>query len=189
MQKFVVVGLVALLSACTKNPAPPAVPAGTATSQPRAEQGTAAAAASSSPTLSDKGIGAVRFGMKLEQAEGAVGEKATLPQPFDPACSMVRFASVPKVRFMIENGVVTRADAEPGVKSALGIGVGDTLAQIRTSQPKAEITPHKYDANGHYVTFPGADGVSALILEEADGKVVKMRAGLQPAVAYVETCG
>jgi len=102
---------------------------------------------------------------------------------------MVRFPSLPKLRFMVENDVVTRADAEPGVENAVGVAFGATLADIRASHPEAQITPHKYDENGHYVTFPSADGRSAIILEETGGKVTKMRAGLQPAVAYVETCG
>lgn len=126
--------------------------------------------------------------MKLADAEQAAG-KATLPEPFDPVCSMVRFASLPELRFMVEEGVVTRADAEPGVENAVGVAVGDTLAQVRDKHPDAQVSTHKYDKNGHYVTFPSPDGRAAIILEESGGKVTKVRAGLQPAVAYVETCG
>jgi len=138
--------------------------------------------------LSADGIGAVRFGMSLAQAEQTAG-KAALPEPFDPACSMVRFASLPKLRFMVEQDVVTRADAEAGVENAVGVAIGDTLAQVREKHPEAQLSTHKYDKNGHYVTFPTADGKAAIILEESGGKVTKVRAGLQPAVAYVETCG
>jgi len=184
--------MLALLSACSKNPAPPQAESGTtapsASSAPSAPGETPAGAASNA--LSAEGIGSIRFGMTLEQAQQAAGGgKATLPEPFDPACSMVRFSSLPKLRFMVENDVVTRADAEPGIENAVGVPFGATLADIRASHPEAQITPHKYDENGHYVTFPGADGRSAIILEETGGKVTKMRAGLQPAVAYVETCG
>ena len=126
--------------------------------------------------------------MSLAQAEQAAG-KAALPEPFDPACSMVRFASLPKLRFMVEQDVVTRADAEAGVENAVGVAIGDTLAQVREKHPEAQVSTHKYDKNGHYVTFPTADGKAAIILEESGGKVTKVRAGLQPAVAYVETCG
>lgn len=180
-------GLLALLGACSKNPAPPQATNAAAAPAPSipAEAGTGSAP----NTLSAEGYGAIRFGMTLEQAQQAVGSKATLPQPFDPACSMVRFALLPKLRFMVENNVVTRADAEPGIENALGVPFGATLAQIRASHPEAQVTPHKYDESGHYITFPGADGRAALILEETGGKVMKMRAGLQPAVGYVETCG
>jgi len=185
MRTTLLFGLLALLGACSKNPAPPqAADAAPAPSVPaEADTGSAPNA------LSAEGYGVVRFGMTLEQAQQAVGSKATLPQPFDPACSMVRFASLPKLRFMVENNVVTRADAEPGIENAPGVPFGATLARIRASHPEAQVTPHKYDESGHYITFPGADGRTALILEETGGKVTKMRAGLQPAVAYVETCG
>jgi len=189
MRTTMIVGLLALLGACTKDPAPPQ-----ANTEARPAAGvsaphTPAAAAAAPNVLRADGIGAIRFGMTLEQAQQAAGGKATLPEPFDPACSMVRFPALPKLRFMVENDVVTRADAEPGVENAVGLPFGATLAQIRSSHPAAQVTPHKYDENGHYITFPGADGRSAIILEETGGKVTRMRAGLQPAVAYVETCG
>ncbi len=193
MRQHLYLGILALLGACSKE-APPAAPAGNATSAtaPAATEATQEAPRAATPapaTLSAAGIGSIRFGMTLEQAQQAAGGKATLPEPFDPACSMVRFATLPKLRFMVENDIVTRADAEPGVENAVGIPFGATLADIRASHPEAQITPHKYDENGHYITFPSADGRSAIILEETGGKVTKMRAGLQPAVAYVETCG
>jgi hypothetical protein len=193
VRQHLYLGILALLGACSKE-APPAAPAGNATSAsaPAATEATPEAPRAATPapaTLSAAGIGSIRFGMTLEQAQQAAGGKATLPEPFDPACSMVRFATLPKLRFMVENDVVTRADAEPGVENAVGIPFGATLADIRASHPEAQITPHKYDENGHYITFPSADGRSAIILEETGGKVTKMRAGLQPAVSYVETCG
>lgn len=188
MRTTLLFGMLALLSACSKNPAPPQAHSGTtAPSASSAPAETPASAASNA--LSAEGIGSIRFGMTLEQAQQAAGGKATLPEPFDPACSMVRFPSLPKLRFMVENDIVTRADAEPGIENVVGVAFGATLTDIRASHPEAQITPHKYDESGHYVTFPGSDGRSAIILEETGGKVTKMRAGLQPAVAYVETCG
>jgi len=179
MRTALFLGAIALLGACTERAAPPASHA-----KPQAS-----APAPAAPTvLSAAGVGAIRFGMTLAQAEQAVGGKATLPAPFDPACSMVRFPAMPSLRFMVEGGIVTRADADPGVGNALGLAVGDSLAQIRASYPAAQLTPHKYDENGHYVVFPSADGRAAIVLEESGGKVTKLRAGLQPAVSYVESC-
>ena len=183
MRMTTFLGAIALLGACTKSAAPPEAP----------HAATAASAStehpSSAPTvLSAAGFGAIRFGMTLAQAEQAVGAKASLPTPFDPACSMVRFPTLPTLRFMVENDIVTRADAEPGVDNAVGVAIGDTLAQVRTRHPQAKVTLHKYDEHGHYVSFPSADGRAAIILEESGGKVTKIRAGLQPAVGYVETC-
>ena len=181
MRTSLLLGMIALLGACTERAPLPAAPSTPSTA---AADGHTAAASK----LSAEGIGAIRFGMTLDQAQQAIGAKASLPQPFDPGCGMVRFAGLPKLRFMVENGIVTRADAEPGVDNALGIAFGDPLATVRAGHPEVRVTRHKYDENGHYVSFPSADGRAAIILEETGGKVTAMRAGLQPAVAYVEKC-
>lgn len=186
MRKIILSALVILVSACAEKAAPPSAPA--PSSAARADT-PAAPKPEASNVLSDAGIGAIRFGMTLAQAEQATEAKASLPEPFDPACSMVRFPALPKLRFMVENGTITRADADAGVENALGISVGDSLEKIRSSHPEATVGPHKYEANGHYVTVPSADGGAAIILEVVGDKVTKIRAGLQPAVAYVETCG
>lgn len=187
VRRTLLLGVIAFLGACSDRPAAPTAP-GTA---PASGVTTPAAApvAAAPGALSAEGVGGIRFGMKLAEAEQAAGGKATLPTPFDPACSMVRFASLPRLRFMVEQGVVARADAEPGVENTLGIAVGDALAQIRAAHPDAQVTAHKYDPNGHTITFPSADGRAAIIAEESGGKLTRIRAGLQPAVAYVETCG
>ncbi|MGH8855460.1 MAG: hypothetical protein ACREWI_14440 [Telluria sp.] len=182
MRKLMLLGSIALLSACSERSKPPAP------SSPPAVQ-SATATAAGPMLLSAEGVGALRFGMTLAEAEQAAGTKAELPKPLDPACSMVRFPALPKLRFMVENDIVTRADAEPGVGNAAGIAVGDTLEQVRARHPQAQVSPHKYDTKGHTLTIPGADGRGAIVLEASGGTVTKVRAGLQPAVAYVETCG
>ncbi|RZJ83684.1 MAG: hypothetical protein EOO64_05635, partial [Massilia sp.] len=180
LRKHLLLAMIALLGACSDKAAPPvaqdkpAAPASAPAASARASTATAPG------MLRADGIGAVRFGMTLAQAEEALGGKAELPTPFDPACSMVRFSAVQGLRFMVENGIVTRADAEAGVASAVG-AIGDTLAQVRAAHPKAEVSAHKYDTNGHYLSFPSVDGRSAIILEESGGKVTGMRAGLQGA--------
>ena len=199
MRTIFLLSAIAILSACSDKSAAPAAPANTvsgteALSMPAKDipaptaSTPAPAPVPASKVLSAEGIGTIRFGIKLADAEQAAG-KATLPEPFDPACSMVRFASLPKLRFMVEEGVITRADAEPGIENAVGVAVGDTLTQVRNKDPEAQVSTPKYDTNGHYLTFPSPDGRAAIILEESGGKVSKVRAGLQPAVAYVETCG
>lgn len=197
MRKCVVAGMITLLSACsgkqgTPSPMPDQAASTASASLPESvpvQGADTAAASASSNLLRASGVGPIRFGMTLAQAEQASGGKAILPAPLDPACSMVRFRALPRLRFMLENGIVTRADAEPGVENALGVAIGDSLAQVRASYPEAQVSAHKYDENGHYLTFPEPDGRAAVILEESGGKVTQMRAGLQPSVGYVETCG
>lgn len=185
MRKTLICGTIALLSACSEHAATPAQPA----APPPKASAQAENTLPVSTALSAAGVAGIRFGMTLAQAEQAAGAKASLPTPLDLACSMVRFPTLPKLRFMVEQGVVTRADAEAGVENALGLALGDTLAQVRAAHPEAQFTAHKYDQQGQYGTFPSADGRAAVILEASGGKVTKIRAGLQPAVAYVETCG
>ena len=189
MQKILFMGAFALLSACSDRAALPAAPGHAAATTTAPGDAPGAGPSTASNVLSAGGIGAIRFGMTLAEAEQAVGGKAALPTPFDPACSMVRFPALPKLRFMVEDGTVTRADADPGVDNAVGAAVGDTLAQVRDRHPEVQVGPHKYDENGHYLTFPSADGRAAIVLEESGGRITRIRAGLQPAVAYVEACG
>ena len=54
--------------------------------------------------------------------------------------------------------------------------------------PKVEVRPHKYDDSGHYLILDATGGREALVFEESDGKVTAIRAGLKPAVEYVEGC-
>ena len=138
--------------------------------------------------LSFDGFGAVRFGARLADIEQQLGAKAEPLGENDPACSSVRLKSLPGARLMVENGVVTRADADAGTANSLGLAVGDSLKAAKEKHPAIEVGPHKYLPAGHYLTAKSADGRAAIIMEE-DGKgITKIRAGLQPAVAYVEVC-
>lgn len=178
----------ALLGACSRHdpqPQPVSAPPAAARTAPDAAPAPAPAA---SPVLSAEAYGPVRFGAMLADVEKALGSKAEPGGARDPACSMVRLDKAPGVRLMVENGLITRADADAGTPNILGIAVGDTLLQVRAKFPAVEVGPHKYLPEGHYLTIKGT-GNTALLMEE-DGKgVTKIRAGLQPAVAYVETCG
>lgn len=182
MRHIFLLAALALLGACTDRAQAPGAHARSA-SIPAPQP-----ALDVAPRLSATGVGPIRFGMPLAQAQAVAG-KASLPESFDPACSMVRFAALPGLRFMVENGTITRADADPGIPNVLGLAVGDTLAQVRARHPGAQMAPHKYVENGHTISIPSADGEAAIVLEEEDGRLTNIRAGRQPAVAYVETCG
>ena len=162
----------ALLAACSR-PAPP--PAATPP-KPAA------------PVLSFDGFGPARFGARLADIEQQLGAKAEQLGENDPACSSVRFKSLPGARLMVENGVVTRADADAGTANGLGLKVGDTLAKAKEAHPELDIGPHKYLPAGHYLTAKSPDGRAAIVMEEDGKAITKIRAGLQPAVSYVEVC-
>jgi len=145
------------------------------------------AGTASSQVLSPDGYGKIHFGARLDQVERQLGQRAT-PRPPDPACSMVRFKRYPKVRFMVEQGVITRADAQGVVRNSAGVTARMSARDALRHQPALRSELHKYDKNGQYLVLPqGRD--KALIFEASKGKLTRMRAGLKPAVDYVETCG
>lgn len=179
--------IAAALAACSRAPsdapsasAPAAAPAATPPAAPVADTGP--------PTLSAQGYGRLHFGDTLAAAETALGEKAQQLGENDPACSSVRFKALPGARFMVEKGVITRADADTGTPNATGIVVGDTLAQAREKAPSLQVSPHKYLPQGHYLSVRGAQPNAAIVIEEDGKAVTKIRAGLEPAVNYVEVC-
>ena len=141
----------------------------------------------SSQMLSPDGYGKIQFGQRLDQVERHLGQRAA-PRPADPACSMVASKRYPQVRFMVEQGVITRADAKTIVRNSAGITARMSVRDARRHRPALVAGPHKYDENGQTLTLAKGND-KALIFEASKGKLQRIRAGLKPAVEYVETCG
>jgi hypothetical protein len=146
-------------------------------------------AADARPVLSFEGYGSVKFGAKLSDIAQQLGAGSQPSAPAAAACSSVRFTALPGARLMVENGIVTRADADTGTANSLGLKVGDTLEQAKAKYPQLEVGPHKYVQGGHYLTAKSPDGRAAIVMEEDGKAITKVRAGLLPAAAYVEGCG
>jgi hypothetical protein len=137
--------------------------------------------------LSPQGYGAVVFGKPLAAAEKRLGRAHAL-EARNAECYYVSFARYPKVYFMVENGIVTRAEADVPLENSAGIQLGMTVDQIRQRYSRARIEPHHYDDTGHYVILPTRDGRAALLFEASGGVTNSIRAGREPAVEYVEGC-
>lgn len=138
--------------------------------------------------LTDQSYGIVRFGSKLVEVEKKLGDQAKA-QTGDHSCDFVTFKKYPGVKFMVEEGTVTRADVtDPSIPNALGIKVGTTFNEVKRRYPKVIIEPHKYDPTGHYLIFKSKDGKQAIVFEEGGGKITDVRAGVEPSVEYVEGC-
>ncbi|UGQ44650.1 hypothetical protein [Massilia endophytica] len=180
MRQLVIAAGVAVLflTACDKAPPKPPKPIAVI-EQPAADK--------PAVSLSASGIGGVVFGMGLKEAERALNENAQPLGPVNAECSTVRFASMPRVRFMVEKGIITRADAERGVPNIIGVDIDSPVDQVRRKFPNVQVTPHKYLHNGHYLTIAG-DGNTAFVLEDNSRRILKLRAGMQPSVSYVEGC-
>lgn len=137
--------------------------------------------------LSEQGYGDVQFGAKLTDAEARLNQRAE-PQTRDADCSFVSFKRYPHILFMVEQGVVTRADAKPKIRNSAGVQVGASLAQVRRLHPGARVDLHKYDPEGHYIVLSSSDDRAALLFEESKGRITAVRAGIKPSVEYVEGC-
>jgi hypothetical protein len=139
-------------------------------------------------TLTDRSYGPINFGEKLADVEIRIGERPRA-ETGDSDCDYVTFSKFPGVRFMIERGVVTRADvAGAEIPNSLGIEIGTTLVEVKRRYPKVVVQAHHYDPAGHYLIFRSEGGRYAIVFEEGDGKVTDVRGGLEPSVEYVEGC-
>lgn len=139
------------------------------------------------------GVGPIRFGMTAAEARSALGDSlSTLPA--DGSCAVVTPSGAPAgLTLMFENGRVVRADVDkPTIATDHGAMVGMSGVVVRGRyHDSVTVTPHKYDPKGEYLTYvPTGPAESQLrvVFEVSDG-VQRLRAGMIPAVEYVERCG
>lgn len=145
-----------------------------------------ACATASAQTLSPDGYGKIRFGDRLATAEKRLGQRAA-PRPLNKDCDIVRFKRYPRVDFMVEDGRITRAEAETIIPNSAGINAGMRVEEVLRLHPHARLEPHKYDDDGHYLILrKGTD--KALVFETSGNRLTQVRAGLKPSVHYVEGC-
>lgn len=141
--------------------------------------------------VSPEGYGPVRFGEKLTAVEKDLGEKSALitEEGSDDSCGYVKFKKLPGVMFMVEKGVVTRVDVhDDKIANSAKLSVGTSLASARRLQPKLRVKKNAYDDKAHDLVLKTEDGKKALLFEESNGKIISVRAGLEPSVEYIEGC-
>lgn len=137
--------------------------------------------------LSPQGYGLIRFGQTLKHTETTLDERAKADDP-DESCTYVEFKKYPKVKFMVEDGVITRADVDENIPNTSGIKVGMSIASAWRIQPRLKVEPHQYDPEGRYLTLSIQRGRFALVFETDKSKITYVRGGMQPSVGYVEGC-
>jgi hypothetical protein len=140
------------------------------------------------------GIGTVKVGMTVPQAEKAAGTKL-VGDPPNNNCYYVKPQNEPKnISFMVTKGRIARVDVRQNtqITTLSGAKIGDTEAQIKSLYPgQIQVTPHEYVKNGHYLTFIPKDHADRnyRVVFETDGKLVtEFRVGKLPEVQYVEGC-
>jgi len=150
--------------------------------------GCAIGADSRSPMLTYSGYGAVRFGMRLAEAESALGEKSK-PQDRDTAndpCRYVIFDKYAGVSFMLENDRIVRADLDRPAINILGLTFGMKLSYVREHYPQVIVQPGPDES--HELVFKSPGEAGEILAIEWDGVVMGIRGGIMPAVGYVEGC-
>ena len=144
-------------------------------------------------TIRVDGVGPIRYGMALADARAALRDSLIVTPPAGECGFTVPRGAPAGVRFMVEQGKIVRVDVDSsGVRTAAGAEVGMSEADARGRYPVGlRVQPHKYDTKGRYqvlqVTQP-ADSARRLIFETDGQRVVRYRAGITPAVQYVEGC-
>ena len=139
------------------------------------------------------GVGPVRFGVSLADARAALRDSLIVAPPAGECGFTVPRGAPAGVRFMVEQGKIVRVDVgSSGVRTAAGAEVGMSEADVRARYPVGlHAQPHKYDPQGRYLVLQGngpADSARRLIFETDGQRVVRYRAGITPAVEYVEGC-
>lgn len=143
------------------------------------------------PVLTFQALGAVRVGATVAEAERALGMRLAPDRDIPPAeCHYVHNQrELPGAALMVLDDRIVRADVyQPGPRTAEGIEVGSSEADVQVAYPGVVIEVHPYLEEGHVLRVEGDDGVHAMAFE-TDGEVVtSFRAGERDAVAAIEGC-
>ena len=170
---LVLVSMVVLAAGCSRQPA---------AEEPAAGRGW---------VVTEDGVEAARIGTPrselVTRGGAALGDVG--------GCEFIRPAGAPEgLAVMVVDGTVKRVDViQPGIPTAAGVEVGDTMDDLNRAYPWASTRlPHKYVAGGHYVAVDVLDapgGPRRFVFETAeDGTVLRYRAGVVPQVDWVEGC-
>jgi hypothetical protein len=190
-----ILGALALALACGDRPddAPPRA----ADTADAADAAAAAAppAASASWSVALRAAGPVSYGATLAEARRATGDPLAGAAEGEGCAYVAPGDAPPGMRFMVENGRIVRVDVDSaGVATDRGAEVGMREADVRRlHRDSVAVRPHKYVEGARYlivVPRAAADSSRRIVFEtDASGRVVRYRAGVLPAVEYVEGCG
>ena len=199
MKSYLLLIPVALLAACSSEPAPAPLASETASAEALAPVQAAPATPSPTPiptatpsadanTLALEGLGDLRIGQPVP-AGSTWAERGA--QASD-TCRTVSSPDYPGVYAIVEGGKVRRITLgqRSNIKLAEGIGVGAAEKDVLAWFP-FPATPHKYvEPPAKYLTAPNAEsGGPALRFEIGAGRKVSLiHVGTMPVLGYVEGC-
>jgi hypothetical protein len=158
--------------------------------------------------LTPNGLGPVRIGMTVTQAEKALGAKLDPLEKMSAnteSCWYTQRADHvdPLVSYMVWYRKIVRIDIDeselgkskksvPRVASEKGIHIGASETQIKEAYGSTiDVSPHEYGdeaTNDHYWTILAEDGQNGVRFETMSGKVQSFHAGTAKAIKLVEGC-
>lgn len=138
------------------------------------------------------GFGPIRIGMSVQEVVEALDGAVDAPEGLD-GCDYIFPRGWPEgISLMVVQGRVARIEVGQGeVRTAAGARIGASEQEIRALyRGQVEVRPHKYtDGNVLIVSPAGPLGAEHRIVFETNGSVVeRYRAGVLPAVEWVEGC-
>lgn len=143
-------------------------------------------------TVTARGIGPLHAGMTLDEARTAAA--GTLPDTTAAgSCTHVPLAGAPgRVLAMVVDGHIARIEVhDSNIATDRGARVGDDETRIAALYgDRVTVGPHEY-TDGHYLVVrpsSAADSAYRLVFETDGNRVLAYRAGLLPAVEWVEGC-
>ena len=150
-------------------------------------------------TVHLRGAGPVRVGMSVADVRRVLGDSHARLDGNDPEvplaeCAYLRSHAIPNgLGLMFAEGRVVRIDVyEAGIRTASGVGVGDTEDRVKQLYPgRITVEPHHYDPQGHYLVYSPADTTEreyGMVFETDGRKVTSFRVGTLAAIALVEGC-
>jgi hypothetical protein len=138
--------------------------------------------------LSIRGLGPLRIGQTVAEAEAASGYQMKRSYG-DRSCRIWSLSGAPEgIGIMTANGKIVRVDVfrRPWT-TLIGLHVGTRESRVRHQYPKARVRPHPYTPGGHYVIQPR--GKYRLIFETGRRhRLTSFRGGLTKYVNYIEGC-
>lgn len=147
----------------------------------------------SAPVITENGYGPLRVGMTWAQARRAMPALTRQGGPDGEDSQSCFTASSPRLRglyLLFQDGRLGRVSVERNrqVRSARGIHVGSTIAEVRAAYPRLRQEPHHYGGpRDYYLTYwaqPNRRGIRFVTWE---GRVSEIHGG-DGAIRLIEAC-
>lgn len=160
--------------------------------------------------LAIDGIGPIRVGMTIAEAEKSAGLRLiergvragsggcyqVQPQFGFQNLAFMVISDREDNRMERNRDRIARVDVYRGsrIRTVSGAKIGDSETRIKSLYPQQiQVSPHKYtsDRGGRYLTYVPKDSLDRnyrLIFETLNGRVTQFRSGRLPEVEFVEGC-